>query len=299
MKERLKVILRKFMYFLNNGERDALALGAILTRQTSLMNSKNINDFEFSIFSQCGDDGIIQYLIQNIEIENKSFIEFGVENYLESNTRFLMMQNNWEGLIIDGSTKSIEFVKKQEWYWKHALLAKAAWITKENINHLLKDANYVNLGILNVDLDGNDYHILEAIDFSKLNPAIIITEYNSVFGNCRKISIPYDVTFFRTQKHFSNLYFGASLPAFNFLLSKRGYALVGSNISGNNAYFVRRDLLNDRVRELNLHEAYKESKFRESRNLEGELSFITGNDRINMLSGLEVVNVETGKLEVL
>ena len=65
-----------------------LAIGAMLSKQQYSMNSNNLNDYEFKIFSQFGDDGIIQYLIKHVEIRNEIFIEFGVENYLESNTRF-------------------------------------------------------------------------------------------------------------------------------------------------------------------------------------------------------------------
>src|ERR1700744_5508213 len=60
----------------------------------------SINEVEFQVFSQFGDDGIIQWLISKIDIPNKTFIEFGVENYIESNTRFLLINNKWKGLVI-------------------------------------------------------------------------------------------------------------------------------------------------------------------------------------------------------
>jgi hypothetical protein len=64
---------------------------------------------EFKVFSQFGDDGIIQYLISNIEMPD-NFIEFGVETYHEANTRFLVVNNNWSGLVIDGSRKKIQSI---------------------------------------------------------------------------------------------------------------------------------------------------------------------------------------------
>ena len=100
------------------------------------MKSKSINDYEFKIFSQCGDDGIIQYLIRNLEIENDYFIEFGVGDFTESNYRFLMMNNNWSGLVMDSSFNSIKRLK-QNWYWMYDLEAKAEYITKDNINYLI------------------------------------------------------------------------------------------------------------------------------------------------------------------
>ena len=78
-----------------------LALGALLTNQQQSLNSTDINDYEFKIFSQQGDDGIIQYLVKNLAIKNKTFIEFDVEDFSESNTRFLMMNNNRSGFVMD------------------------------------------------------------------------------------------------------------------------------------------------------------------------------------------------------
>jgi len=61
------------------------------------INPSSLSDIEFKVFSQWGEDGIIEYLVNKLPIKNKFFIEFGVENYNESNTRFLMMNRNWGG----------------------------------------------------------------------------------------------------------------------------------------------------------------------------------------------------------
>jgi hypothetical protein len=282
-----------------NNETTLLAMGAMLSKQQYSMNSSNINDYEFKIFSQFGDDGIIQYLIKNVEIKNEIFIEFGVENYIESNTRFLMMNNNWSGFVMDGSDEAMNSLKNQSWYWKYCLTHKAVFIDKDNINALLESTGFTNIGILHIDLDGNDYHILKEIDLSKLNPSIIIMEYNSVFGKDRLITVPYDKIFVRTNAHFSNLFCGASLPALNNEAIKKGYSLVGCNLAGNNAYFVRKDLLNEKVKELSIDKAYKESKFRESRNKDYSLSYIAGKERLELIKGLQVLNTETNQLEKL
>jgi hypothetical protein len=284
---------------ISQGETALLALGALLSKQQHRTNSNNLNDYEFKIFSQWGDDGIIQYLIKNIFIENETFIEFGVENYQESNTRFLMMHNNWKGFVMDGSKKNISHIKNQSWYWRYSLTCKTAFITKENINGLLTDSGFSNIGLLHIDVDGNDAHILNELNLSVLNPSIIITEYNAVFGQERFISVPYDKDFIRTKKHYSNLYFGSSLPALVYIANNKGYALVGCNLAGNNAYFVRRDLLTHKVMEVSVEKGYKESKFRESRNKNYTLSYLEGNKRVETIKGLDVVNVITGKTELL
>ncbi len=276
-----------------------LAIGSMLSNQQSFLKSTNLNDYEFKIFSQWGDDGIIQYLIKNVTIQNNTFIEFGVENYIESNTRFLMMNNNWSGFVMDSSEEAMNNLTNRSWYWKYDLTNKAAFIDKDNINLLLADTGFSNIGILSIDIDGNDYYILNEIDLSILNPSIIITEYNSVFGSERAITVPYRKDFERTKAHYSNLFFGASLSAFNYVATAKGYALVGCTLAGNNAFFVRKDLLNENVKELSVSSAFKDSKFRESRNEDHELSFISGKNRLDIIKGLEVINVLTNEREKL
>lgn len=280
-------------------EIELLAMGKMLSNQQYLMESININDYEFKIFSQFGDDGIIQYLIKHIPIQNEIFIEFGVEDYLESTTRFLMMNNNWTGFVMDSSADAMQSLENQSWYWRYALSHKAIFITQENINELLANTGFSDIGLLHIDLDGNDYHILTALNLSTLNPSILILEYNSVFGKDRPITVPYDRNFTRTNAHYSNLYYGASLPALNYAASKKGYALIGSNRAGNNAYFVKKELLNERIRASSVKDAFVESKFRESRNQDYSLSYLAGQERYEMIKGLEVLNVVSGRLEYL
>jgi hypothetical protein len=298
IKDRLIGLLGK-NNFASKDETELLALGSLLSKQQFQMNSTNLNDYEFKIFSQWGDDGIIQYLIKTIAIENQTFIEFGVGNYRESNTRFLMMNSNWEGFVMDVSVENMKKLKKQKWYWKYSLTNKAVFIDKENINKLLEETGFSNLGLLHIDIDGNDAHILDTLDLQILNPSIIIIEYNAVFGKDRPITVPYDKQFFRTSNHYSNLYFGASLMALTFIANNKGYALIGCNLAGNNAYYVRRDLLTENMREVSVSEGFKTSRFRESRSKDFTLSYLKGNERYNAIKGLKVLNVQTNELEEL
>jgi hypothetical protein len=306
----MKKIARKFASLIADGisvdksETELLALGALLSKQQWFLcppppRFPSFNDFEFKIFSQWGDDGLIQYLIKNIKIENEIFIEFGVEDYSESNTRFLMMNNNWKGFVMDGSEENMARLRKQPWFWKYSLDTKAVFITKENINGILAETGFKNIGLLHIDLDGNDAHILAEIDLKDLNPAILIMEYNAVFGKKRAISVPYDANFIRTEKHYSNLYFGASLAALTYIANGKGYRLIGCNSAGNNAYFARRDLLNEKIKEKPVNEAYMPSRFRESRNEDYALSFLDGDERYEMIKGLEIINVVTNEMEKL
>ena len=251
----------------------------------------------FRSFSQWGEDGIIQFIVNTLNLNNKIFIEFGVETYHESNTRFLMMKDNWSGLVIDGSKKNIDIIKKQSIYWKYSLRAVQSFITVDNINSTITNNGYRGeIGILSVDIDGNDYWVTEAINC--INPIVLVIEYNSTFGSDRAISVPYDPTFVRTTAHHSNLYYGASLPALTHIANIKGYALIGCNSNGNNAFFIRRDKL-EPFKELSVKEAFVDAKFREARNKEGELLYLTGPERYNYIQGLSVVNVITNKIEVL
>ena len=137
MKKIIKKIIKKILNSVSD-KTELLAIGAMLSKQQYLMSSTNINDYEFKIFSQWGDDGIIQYLIKNIKIKNEIFIEFGVEDYQESNTRFLMMNDNWAGFVMDGSDYNMKILKNQKWYWKYHLTQKAVFIDLDNIQTLLK-----------------------------------------------------------------------------------------------------------------------------------------------------------------
>lgn len=99
--------------------------GQILTELYKNKKSLNIQDYEFKVFSQWGEDGIIQHLVNTIEIKNKTFIEFGVEDFFESNCRFLLMNNNWSGFVLDGNPNNIEKLKSSYFYWKYNLVAES------------------------------------------------------------------------------------------------------------------------------------------------------------------------------
>lgn len=266
-------------------------IGHILSKQQIDNQDKNFQSNEFKVFSQFGDDGLIQFLVNNLEIQNNFFLEFGVEDYVESNTRFLLLNNNWKGVVFDSSEENIKKIKTQPWFWKHNLTAEPAFITKNNINKLIREHQIENVGLFHIDIDGNDYHILEEIDFKYLNPDIVIVEYNSLFGIELPISIPYIETFNRTQFHFSNLYAGASLKAYYDFLTNKGYSFIGCNSSGNNGYFVKNTLLNSKVQPQSLSKGFRERTFRESRNQAGELS--EKKDNIEILRGMEVINVQS------
>ncbi|MDJ0927419.1 MAG: hypothetical protein QNJ73_07175 [Gammaproteobacteria bacterium] len=276
-----------------------LLLGRLLALNVRALGQiGSLHEAEFKVFSQFGDDGIIQWLVHHVQIPHDTFIEFGVEDYSESNTRFLMMNNNWSGFVMDGSEENIERLKTSESFWKYELFAEAAFVDTENINDLIAKAPFDReIGLLHIDIDGNDYWVWQAID--TISPIVVVLEYNSVFGAERAITIPYDNAFYRTTAHYSNLYFGASLRALYNLSDSKGYGFVGCNSAGNNAYFVRRDKLNNVVREISLEAGFVASKYRESRDADGNLTLLAGDERLAVIRGMPVVNTDTGEIEKL
>lgn len=281
---------------LNELESTKILIGNLLSKNLISQNL-TFNESEFKVFSQWGDDGIIQYLISKVEIENKEFVEFGVEDYSESNTRFLLLNNNWSGLVLDGSELNVNKIINSNYYWRFDLKALHHFINKENINQLIKDnCKNNNIGILSIDIDGNDYWIWDCIDV--VNPDIVIVEYNSLFGSDKFWTTLYDPLFVRTNAHYSNLYYGVSLSSLHQLGIEKGYSLVGCNSNGNNAYFVRNDKVGN-LQVLTPSEAYKEAKFRETRTIDGQLIFQTLTERQKELEGLPIYNTLTKKEETI
>jgi len=300
VKKIIKSLTSKIKKIINFGkgsnEVQKLALGKILSKKNKLKNIEKIEDIEFKIFSQFGDDGIIQFLVDKLEIdyEYHNFIEFGVEDYSEANTKFLLLNNNWSGLILDSSNENIDNIKKKNFFWKFELEAIKCFITKENINSIITNSNInkKKIGILSIDIDGNDYWVWKEINV--IDPLIVIIEYNSTFGFEKKISIPYKENFERSNAHHSNLYWGASIEALKFLAKQKGYKFLTTNSAGNNAYFIKENIF-DKMK-LDLKKNTYQSKFRESRNESGEKTFINYDQRLSIISHLEIVDVETNKL---
>ena len=269
------------------------AIGRIEMRQINLENSNDIHDHEFKVFSQWGEDGIIQFLIERVPIKNKIFVEFGIGDYTECNTRFLLKNDNWSGLVIDGSIQNIKKLRQDPLCWQFNLKSECAFIKKDNINQLIsKNGISGDIGILSIDIDGNDYWIWSAIDC--IQPRIVICEYNSLFGATNKVTTLYSDDFAINKAHFSGLYWGASIGGFDYLARQKGYSLVGSNTQGNNIFFVRNDVLGD-IPTYTPEQAHVQSQFRISRDQDGNLSFLDREAGLEIIADMPLYEVDSGK----
>jgi hypothetical protein len=254
----------------------------------------DIREAEFKVFSQWGEDGIIQWIIASIPNPIPVFIEFGVENYTESNTRFLLMHNNWSGLIMDGSSANMDYVRNQAIYWRHDLRAIDAFINRDNIDSLISSGKLPHeIGILSVDLDGVDYWVLENI--KSVDPQIIICEINGVFGGALPVTVPYSEDFQRLSAHYSGQYFGASLKAMELMLGKKGYSLIGVNSNTVNAFFVRNDLAKH-FTVVKSEDVWLPPKHSDTRGSDGNLTCLRGNDeKLRLIRELPLTNIVTNE----
>lgn len=291
MLKRIRRVYDRFNALSERMTRIQEALGRIEMRQVA--DAVDAQAAEFRAFSQWGEDGIIQHLLRRVPISRPIFVEFGVENYVESNTRFLLTNNRWSGLVIDGSAQNIDYIKRDTIYWATNLKAECSFITKDNINELLSRNGVTgDIGLLSVDIDGNDYWVWQAIDV--VSPRIVVSEYSSQFGPTALVTTPYSADFVRDSAHFSKVYYGASISALNALAMQKGYSLVAANSAGNNVFFVRNDLLGD-MKVLTPQQAYRRAQFREFHNEHGELTFDDFETRLRKISHLPLYDLTTGR----
>ena len=189
-------------------------------------------------------------------------MEFGCGDGAENNTRLLLDQG-WRGLWIEGSKSDVETAG--------CLLAEPIaagrlkiineFITRENINRLINDGGYAagkEVDLLVIDIDGNDAHVWQAIN--AINPRVVCIEYNAYLGPTKLWTIEYDPNF--QPIYDGRHHFGASLKLLENLGRKKKYQLVGCNLIGVNAFFVRDDLVEDHFVKGAVEEFFHPPRFR-------------------------------------
>jgi hypothetical protein len=201
----------------------------------------SLADVEFRAFSQQGEDGILLYVFALLGMGERRCVEICAGDGIECNTANLIVNHGWNGLLFDGDKRLVE---KGRAYYSRLGDTSAyppafvnAWITRENVNELLKQNGFVGpVDLLSLDLDGVDYWIWQAIDV--IRPRVVIAEVQCIWGADRSVSVPYSETFKAPVHDRFKVYCGASLPAFAKLARAKGYRLVGVQRLGFNAVFV-------------------------------------------------------------
>jgi hypothetical protein len=198
--------------------------------------------FGFKGFSQNDEDGIICEIFRRIGTTDKRFVEFGTGDGLENNTAYLLCQG-WTGLWIDGAKANCE-AQRKNFGWaidKQQLKSVQDFLTVDNINQIFSDAGVEGeLDLLSVDVDGNDYHLWKAI--TVVQPRVVVIEYNAYVRPPVRWVMQYKPNYVWDGE---STYFNSSLESLARLGEEKGYTLVGCNLCGLNAFFVRKDLVAD------------------------------------------------------
>jgi hypothetical protein len=198
----------------------------------------HLDRFGYKVYSQNDEDGVIEEIFNRIGATNRTFVEFGVQNGLESNCHFLLFKG-WNGLWIEGDKGSYTSLQRcfEKPLASKQLVALNAFITVENINNLIESSGVSGeIDLLSIDIDGNDYWIWESIVC--IRPRVVVIEYNAKFPPPCEWIMEYDPKYVWDGSDKQ----GASLKSLELLGRRLGYNLVGTSTNGINAFFVSEDL---------------------------------------------------------
>ena len=273
-----------------------IGINQLTSSRQNYNNFKGLHDAELKVFSQNGEDGIIDYLVHQLDIPSPNFVEIGIGNYRESNTRFLYNRVHSKGLIIDRLDQLHMKVKPYVNLWKGDLRIHQKMITAENINEILSKYCDYDIDIFSIDIDGIDYWVI-----SKLRPnisKIFIAEYNPIFGPDLEVTVPNLEAFDRINYHHSGLCYGLSLKALIKLMEKKNYYFLGTNLQKMNAFFISNNLKKESFfPNINLRKLfyYSDSNVRDSRDQNYNLTYLSGSNKIKEIENCEVIDLSDGK----
>jgi len=279
--------------------RALIGKNILIKKRNNYSDFKSINEAEEKIFSQNGEDGIIDYFLEILNISDPKFIEIGVENYIEANTRLLYHIRNSQGLIVDQSIDINKLTKNLD-LWKGRIKVLKKSVSPENINKIINYEQFnKNLDLFSIDIDGLDFWVIKELpaNFAK----ICIAEYNPLFGSEIEITVPNIENFDRTSYHYSNLCWGVSLKGLISVMKKKNFTFLGTNNLKNNAFFINKDfeqLFKQVIPDGNLElEKYTDHKFKESRDKKGNLNYLSRKDQLKEIEDCQVVNINKSLTE--
>ncbi len=196
--------------------------------------------WEFSGFSQHGEDGIVDYLCTRMTTRNRYFVEIGAADGLQNCSAWIALARRFGGVMIEGnpdlSRYCVQVLREAKC---HNIAVVNQVVQRDNIESLMKQCPYTDPDVFIIDIDGIDYYILERVLELGFRPKLIVVEYNSVFGPDQAVTVPYDEEFSRHAAHPSLLYYGVSIAGWRTLLEAAGYVFVTVESNGTNAFFVQ------------------------------------------------------------
>lgn len=193
-----------------------------------------LTGFELRAFSQNGEDGVLLELLRRAGEGSRTFVEFGAGDGRENSTLFLADVLGWAGLYIEGD--AARAARLQAKYADTAIEVKCEIVTPDTIDDIFESAGVpAEPDVLSIDVDGPDYWIWSGL--RRHRPRILLIEYNASLGTGSALVQPRD----RQDDFDRTAYGGASITALRSLGARKGYRLVHTEMTGNNAFFVRDD----------------------------------------------------------
>jgi hypothetical protein len=217
---------------------NARMLRGILASSMRNLDYTKPQTWEFSCFSQNGEDGIIDVLTSRVQDPNKYFIEIGAHNGLENCSSYLSLVKKYSGIMVEGSRRFSRESQILMSGLNDGVKSLQLFVTLKNINKLVEASLHKKPDLFIIDIDGNDYYLVKSILENGIKPAIFVVEYNSTYGPSRKVTIKYDENFLYSKAHPSQLYYGASIAAWKDLFCQQDYQFISVDSSGVNAFFV-------------------------------------------------------------
>ena len=235
-------MIKKLMNYLLD-VRDRQRINIALSKGGAMMLARNIDlakpgTWEFSGFSQNGEDGILDVLRKQLSSSNRYCIEIGTSDGIENNSTWLLVAEKYGGLMIEGNPKLVERANRVIVSLSIGAECRNMFVTRENVQELKSLAFYSDPDVFSLDIDGNDYYIAQAILDGGFRPKIFVVEYNSVYGPDRSVTVEYRDDFVFTSAHPTQLYYGVSISAWRKFFESRGYRFVTVDRNGVNAFFV-------------------------------------------------------------
>lgn len=249
MKEFIKSVLdRSYTYLVHHPyNKSLITLQSMeyerLKTEIKVRTPLNIALKGYKVYSQNDEDGIIHEIFSNIS-GNRTFVEIGIQDGTECNSLALLL-NDWKGVWIEGSEKHCNKIRTDlngdDFPGKLKILN--SFIDAQNISSLMKEAASFlavdQVDLFSLDIDGNDYFIIEQMFNNGIRPKVICIEYNGKFPPPLRVKIRYN------PSHVWDLteYQGASLQTYNDLFQRNGYTLLCCNVIGINAFYIENSLL--------------------------------------------------------
>lgn len=188
-------------------------------------NKVKLSDFKRNVYSQWGEDGIIEKIFQLIGTQSKVAIEFGAyDGITYSNTANLWINDpDWKGILIESNTIFFEQALKNVSQYGCIMICESVGVGEQALESILQRQNiYTEVDLLSIDIDGNDYYIFQSLEH--MRPRVIVCEYN--------LSIPAHLDVY--SDYGNNI--GCSVAALQRIGNEKGYTLV--SLTETNAIFV-------------------------------------------------------------